>query len=221
MATIGFSFIAFPMSKFSSYFLLSVAGGLALSSNYGKLKVINFSSKKISYILIALLVFGIVTSYVRLNSELSFIKAIEYKNGGDYSNMVRELENVNKVLYPYDPTKQPVEYYTSMGNYRQKKLDLALTHSLKAEKLSPNNALVLHNTAGIYQSSKKYDKAVNHYKMMQKMFPNYIDPQINLLIIYSETDQKEAGKNLFNALIKKDSLNPRLAPFKSKYSARF
>jgi hypothetical protein len=53
------------------------------------------------------------------------------------------------------------------------------------------------------------------------MFPNYIDPQINLLIIYSETDQIEAGKNLFNTLIKKDSLNPRLPQFKSKYSSQF
>lgn len=221
LATIGFSFISFPMNKFSSYFLLSVAGGLALSSDNEKLKVINFSTKQISFVLIVFLVLGIITSYVRLNSELSFIKAIEYKNGVDFSNMVIEIENVNKVLYPYDPTKQPVDYYTSMGFYRQRKLDLALTYSLKAERLSPNNPLVLHNTAGIYQSLRNYDKATNHYKKMQKLFPNYIDPQINLLIIYSETDQKEAGKNLFNALIKKDSLNPRLIPFKSKYSAQF
>lgn len=221
LVTIGFSFISFPISKFSSYFLLSVAGGLALFSINEKLKVINFSSKQIYYVLIVFLILGIVTSYVRLNSELSFIKAIEYKNGGDFSNMVIEIENVNKVLYPYDPTKQPVDYYTSMGYYRQRKLDMALTSSLKAEILSPNNPLVLHNTAGIYQSLKKYDKATNHYKKMQQLFPNYIDPQINLLIIYSETDQIEAGKNLYNKLIKKDSLNPRLIPFKSKYSAKF
>jgi O-antigen ligase len=221
LATIGFSFIAFPMSKFSSYILLSVAGGLALSSNYEKLKVINFSSKQISYILIALLVLGIVTSYVRLNSELSFIKAIEYKNGGDYSNMVLEIENVNKVLYPYDPTKQPVEYYTSIGYYRLRKLDDALTHSLDAERLSPYNPLILHNTAGIYQSSKKYDKATSYYVRMQKLFPSYLDPQINLLIIYSEIEPIEKGKQLFKELVKKDSLNPRLIPLKSKYSNQF
>jgi O-antigen ligase len=221
LATIGFSLIAFPMSKFSSYFFLSIAGGLALSINNGKVKVIKFSFRQISYVLIILFVIGIFTSYIRLKAELSYIKAIEYKNGGDYVNMVKEIENVNKVLYPYDPTKQPVEYYTSMGYYRLRKYDKALIHALEAEKLSPNNPLVLHNTAGIYQSSKKYDKAVIRYKKMQKLFPNYIDPQINLLIIYSETDQIEEGKNLFNTLVKKDSLNPRLTPFKSKYSDKF
>lgn len=56
------------------------------------------------------------------------------------------------------------------------------------------------------------------YKRMQKLFPNYLDPQINLLIIYSEIGSSEKGKQLFDELIKKDSLNPRLIPFKSKYS---
>ena len=56
---------------------------------------------------------------------------------------------------------------------------------------------------------------------MRKLFPNYIDPQINLLIIYSETAPIEKGKLLFEELIKKDSLNQRLAAFKSKYSNQF
>jgi len=213
-ATIGFSLIAFPMSKMSSYFLFAIASGLALLTNNERVKAIKFSSTHISYVLIIFFVLGVFTSYIRLSSELNYIKAMKYKNGGDYANMVEEIENVNRVLYPYDPTKQPVEYYTSTGYYRLRKLDEALAHSLNAEKLSPYNPLVLHNTAGIYQSSKKYDNAIIYYKKMQKLFPNYIDPQINLLIIYSETDQIEVGNNLFDALIKKDSLNPRLTPFK-------
>jgi O-antigen ligase len=221
LATIGFSLIVFPMSKMSSYFLFAIVSGLALSSNNEKAKVIKFSTTQISAVLIVLFVLGIFTSFTRLNSELSYIKAIEYKIGGDYENMVKELENVSNILYPYDVTKQPVEYYSSMGYYRLRKLDEALTHSLNAEKLSPYNPLVLHNTAGIYQSSKKYDEAIIYYKKMQKLFPNYIDPQINLLIIYSETGQIEEGKKLYNALIKKDSLNPRLTPYKLKYSDKF
>jgi tetratricopeptide (TPR) repeat protein len=146
---------------------------------------------------------------------LSYIKAIEYKNGGEYDNMVKEIKKVNQILYPYDVSKQPVEYYTSMGYYRLRKYDEALVHALNAEKLSPNNPLVLHNTAAIYQSSKKYDEAISYYRRMQRLFPNYIDPQINLLIIYSETLPFEKSKELFDELIKKDSLNPRLTQFKS------
>ncbi len=221
LATIGFSIIAFPMSKFLSYFILSMACGLSLLSYNKKTRVIKFTSIQITSTLILLLVVGLFTSYIRLNSELSYIKAIEYKNGGDYSNMVKQLEDVNKVLFPYDVTKQPVEYYTSMGYYRLRKLDEALVHALEAEKLSPNNPLVLHNTAAIYQSSKKYNEATFYYHRMQKLFPNYIDPQINLLIIYSETLPFEKSKLLFDELMKKDSLNPRLSPFKSKYSNQF
>jgi hypothetical protein len=53
---------------------------------------------------------------------------------------------------------------------------------------------------------------------MRTLFPNYIDPQINLLIIYSEIAPFEQSKQLFNELMKKDSLNSRLAQFKTKFS---
>lgn len=58
-------------------------------------------------------------------------------------------------------------------------------------------------------------------KKCVSFFPNYIDPQINLLIIYSETAQLQKGKQLYDELMKKDSHNPRLTQFKSKYSNRF
>ncbi|MBK7500117.1 MAG: hypothetical protein IPI19_13755 [Ignavibacteriales bacterium] len=45
-ATIGFSLIAFPMSKLSSYFLFAIAGGLALSSINEKWKLLSFLPHK-------------------------------------------------------------------------------------------------------------------------------------------------------------------------------
>ncbi len=221
LVTIGFSLIAFPMSKFSSYFFFAIAAGLALNDINKKEKSLKVNPNYFKILLSLLIIVGILTSYIRLNSELSYIRAIEFKNGGDYSNMVKEIQNVNKILYPYDVSKQPVEYYTSMGYYRLRKYDEALAHALNSEKLSRYNPLVLHNTAAIYQSSKKYDEAISYYRRMQKLFPNYLDPQINLLIIYSETLPFEKSKELFDELIKKDSLNPRLTPFKSKYSNQF
>lgn len=217
ISTIGFSFIAFPLSKFSSYFFLAFAAGLSLNSLDKNGRAIQIPLLFLKYFLIILFVIGIITSYLRLSSELSYIKAIEYKNGGDYNNMLKELENVNSVLYPFDPSKQPIEFYRATALYRLGKLDDALIHSIKSEKVAPNNPLVLHNTAAIYQTAKKYDKAIIYYERIQKVFPNYIDPQINLLLIYSETASFEKGKQLFEELIKKDSLNPRLAAFQSKY----
>jgi tetratricopeptide (TPR) repeat protein len=146
---------------------------------------------------------------------------MEYKNGADYQSMQKELENVNSLLYPFDPSKQPIEYYKATASYHLGKLNEALIHSIKSEKIAPNNPLVLHNTAAIYQSQKKYDNAITYYEKIRELFPNYIDPQINLLLIYRETNLDEKGKVLFNDLIKKDSLNPRLTAFISKYSNQF
>lgn len=221
LSTVGFGFISFPMSKFSSYFILAFSAGLALNSLNTKNRNLQISVLQLKYFVLLLLCIGIITSYERLTSELKYLMAIEYKNVGDYNNMVKQLESINTVLYPFDPSKQPIEFYTSTSLYHLRKLDEALVHSIKAEKIAPNNPLVLHNTAGIYQSQKKYDKAIIYYRNLQKQFPNYMDPQINLLIIYSETNQVEEGKNLFQSLIEKDSLNPRLNQFKSKYSIPF
>jgi O-antigen ligase len=218
LSTVGFSLIAFPISKFSSYFFLAFASGLAIISANEKRRIVHISFNKIKWILATLIVIGIFTSYIRLNSELSYIKALEYKNGRDYNSMSKELENVNAVLYPFDASKQPIEYYRATSFYRLGKLDEALVHAIKSEKAAPNNPLVLHNIAAIYQSSKNYDNATVYYEQIHKIFPNYISPLINLLNIYSETEQFEKGKQLFNELIKKDSLNPRIASFKSKYS---
>jgi O-antigen ligase len=218
LSTIGFSFIAFPMNKFSSYFFLAFASGLAIFSADEKGRIVHISFNKIKLILVILIVIGIFTSYIRLNSELSYIKAIEYRNGSNYKSMLGELENVNSIFYPFDPSKQPIEFYRAIGYYHLGKLDQALIHSIKSEKVAPNNPLVLHNTAAIYQSSKKYDKAVIYYERMRTLFTNYIDPQINLLIIYSEIAPFEQSKQLFDELMKKDSLNPRLAQFKTKFS---
>jgi tetratricopeptide (TPR) repeat protein len=146
---------------------------------------------------------------------------MEFKNGNDFSNMFKELEKVNPLLYPFDPSKQPIDFYRATALYRLGNLDEALLHSKKSEKIAPYNPLVLHNTAAIYQSSKKFDNAIFYYEKMRKLFPNYIDPQINLLLIYSENEQFEKGKRLFNELIKKDSINKRLISFKSKYSDVF
>lgn len=221
LSTIGFSLISFPMNKFSSYFFFAISSGLALNTINNKKESLKVNPNYFKIILSFLIMVGILTSYIRLNSELSYIRAIEFKNGGDYENMVKEIKNVNQILYPYDVSRQPVEYYTSMGYYRLRKYDEALVHALISEKQSPFNPLVLHNTAGIYQSSRKYNSAVIHYKNLQKLFPNYIDPQINLLIIYSETYPFEKSKELFDELIKKDSINPRLMQLKSKYSNQF
>jgi tetratricopeptide (TPR) repeat protein len=215
---VGFSVIAFPISKFSSYFFLAFASGLAIISLNEEGRIVHITFSKIKWILTILIMIGIITSYIRLNSEISYVKAIEYKNGRDYNHLVKELENVNSVLYPFDPSKQPIEYYRATGLYRLGKLNEALIHSIKSEKIAPNNPLVLHNTAAIYQSLKNYENAVIYYEHLHKIFPNYLGPQINLLTIYSETEQFEKGKELYDQLIKKDSLNPRLAPFKTKYS---
>lgn len=221
LSTIIVSFISFPMHKFSSYFLFSIAAGMSLISSGNKQNVLKINYEKSRKILFGFVVLGIITSFIRLSSDLSYIKSIEFKNGGDYKNMLTELNRINLILYPIDPTKQPIDYHLAYAYYRQGDLHSALKHSQRSEKIAPFNPYVLHLTAGIFQSLKQYPNAVTYYQKIKKLFPNYIDPQINLLIIYAETKENEKALKLYNDLISKAPNNSRLTSLKSRYQFLF
>ena len=66
---------------------------------------------------------------------------------------------------------------------------------------------------------KKINEAIDQLEKVKFYFPNYIAPQINLLQLYSETRQIQKEKSLFFELEKKSPNDPRLNPYKTKFSS--
>jgi tetratricopeptide (TPR) repeat protein len=91
---------------------------------------------------------------------------------------------------------------------------------LSAQELAPFNPLIVRNVAGLYQRVGNKKESVKHYEQIRKYFPNYIDAQINLLYLYSELNQSEKEKVLFDELIKKSPDNPRLLEYKNKFYSK-
>ncbi len=218
LATGIFSLFAFPFYKFSSHFLLSFGVGIALFiGKENNLKRITINFNKLQWIFISLLMILIITSAFKLKSEFNFIKGTQYLRVKNYAEMNLELEKISNILYPFDPSKQPVDYYRSIANYYLGNFNKALAHNLTAQKIAPYNPIVMRNIAGSYQTIGNLKKSAELYEKVKELFPNYINPQINLLYVYSELGKIEKERELFESIQKKSPNHPRLKEFRDKF----
>ncbi len=132
--------------------------------------------------------------------------------------MYERLEKISEIFYPFDASRQPIDYYRGIANSYLGRLPDALQNNLSGQELAPYNPIIMRNIASSYYSMKNFNKAIEQSEKVKKYFPNYIAPQINLLELYSDTGQDEKEKSLFFELVKKSPENPRLLPYKEKFN---
>jgi len=219
VATGLFSFVTFPFYKFSSHFLLSVGIGLALYGNRGDgFKKNNISFKFLKLIFAFLIAVGLITTILKFNSEVHLIKGMDHLKNGKYHQVNMQLDKVSDVFYPFDASKQPIEYYRGIANYSIGKYSEALNNNLAAQKLSLFNPLIMGNLAASYQALGNFDKAIEIYENIGSTFPNYAEPQINLLYLYFSSGDTAKQQELYKILIKKYPSHPRLLKFRNLLS---
>jgi hypothetical protein len=217
LITFAFSFVSFPNYKFASYFLASVVAGVAMISSKedGNTSVI-IKLNHLKWVLAALIILGCSISYIKLKSEISYAQAIFLKERRQYPLMLQKLEEVSEIFYPLDAAKQPVDYYRGIANSYMERHSEALRNNLSALELAPFNPIIMQNVAASYQAKRNLQSAIEQNEKVRKNFPNYINPQINLLELYFNSGETEKAKALFYELNKKSPDNARLLEFKSK-----
>jgi tetratricopeptide (TPR) repeat protein len=217
LITFAYSFVAFPNHKFASFFLSCVIAGIALIRvNETNKYSFNLKFIYIKWTLLFLIIIGGIISYIRLKSELLFGESMYLKTRGQYSMMYERLDKISEIFYPYDTSKQPVDYYRGIANSYLGRYPEALKNNLSGQELAPYNPTLMRNIASSYFSMKNFAKAIGQLEKVKINFPNYIAPQINLLELYLETGHKEKAKSLFLELEKITPDNPLLTPYKEK-----
>jgi len=217
LITFAFAFVSFPNYKFASYFLAAVVAGVAMiSSNEQVDKPVIIKLSHFKCVLAALIILGGSVSYIKLKSELSYGQAIYLKERRQYLLMLQKLEDVSEIFYPLDAAKQPVDYYRGIANSYMGRHSEALMNNLSAQELAPFNPIIMQNVAASFKAMGNLQSAIEQYEKVLKNFPNYINPQINLLELYFESGETEKAKELFYQLNKKSPDNSRLLEFKSK-----
>ena len=218
LITSAYSLVAFPNHKFASFFLASVVAGTAIINYPGKEKnslILKFNHLK--WTLFVLIIIGGSTSYIKLRSEISFGESIFFKDRRQYSYMLQKLENVSRILYPFDASKQPIDYYRGIANYYLGNFKKALNNAHSAGEMAPFNPIVLNNIAAAYEGLGDINRTEANFKRMKSLFPNYLKPQFNLLRLYFETGKNDKAEILLDELSSKHPTNSALLELKNHY----
>ena len=197
-----------------------VAGAALANLNNEEKKSLNIKFIVLKRSLLVMIIIGLITSYIRLKSELNYGESIFLKGRRQYAYMEQKLENISDLLYPLDASKQPIDYYRGIANYYLRNFKEALNRTLSARNIAPFNPIVLNNVAASYENLGNTDSTKAILERMKYLFPNYIKPQSNLITLYYEAGDTSKAKLLFNELINKNPDNTYLLELKNRFQLK-
>ncbi|MBM4157158.1 MAG: tetratricopeptide repeat protein [Ignavibacteria bacterium] len=201
---VGFSFAGFPVHVLSKKKISSIFRKI-LSYN------VKFNFKVTLSVLLLLVTAVLFFNFTRYRYEKIYTEAMKFKFSSDYSSMISRLENINNLIYPVDPNKTPLSYYNGTGYYVKGNYDTALLNYQNALKIAPYNPSILNNEAAALYKTGNTSKAVEKYNFIMGKFPYFIEPQINLLSIYTNTKKDSLALQIIgniNNKIKNGMINP-------------
>ncbi len=204
------SALSFPKDNVSISIFFSVIIGISLSIN--KLKYNSEEAnpnikipKKIMLSLLALILLIVsVNNFMKYNYEIYYISGIRDKNVGNYKSMIEKLENINYLIYPVDANSMPIEFYKGVGYFELKNYQEALNSFKNALKLAPYVPVIRSNLASTFYMLKDNENAIKLLTEMKNDFPFFIEPQINLLSIYTNTGKDSLAIGLLNYISQRE-----------------
>jgi tetratricopeptide (TPR) repeat protein len=204
-------FFSFTKDNFWVMMIFAVCMGAGYSSiyelgirNYEFLnKYKNHLKKAIVLIGILMMSIGIYFKVMNYLSEREYIEAMKFKAQGKYSEMLEKLDGVSSLYYPVDMNKMPVDYYRGVGYFELKQYDKALEKFRNAREYMKYYPTIMNNEASALYMTGKNNEAEQIYIEIKGMFPNYIEPQINLLSFYTNQKRIPEAKGILAELEKK------------------
>lgn len=162
--------------------------------------VINIPRKALLSILVFLQFLVVIHSTLKYKNEKSYIDGIELKMAGSYQKSLRKFDEIDDIFYPLDPAMMPVSYYRGVANFSIKKYQIALQNFREATKLNSTNPLIINNLAASNLRVGNINKAITIFNYLKENFPNYLEPQVNLLAIYINQNKSELATDLINQI---------------------
>ena len=206
IVAIGFaitSFFNFTKENLTAMSLFIVTLGIGYSSNY-QLSIINYQffnknkillKKLILVVGVLMLSMGIWFKVMSYLNERVYLDAMQLKAQGKYSEMLEKLDGVSSFYYPIDMSKMPVDYYRGVGYFELKQYEKALEKFKSARVYMQYYPTIMNNEASALYMTGNFKEAEERYLEIKKIFPNYIEPQINLLSLYTNQKQNEDAKS--------------------------
>ena len=195
---LGYSFISFfdfPSERISHLIIFLLIASIIISRRivFDENKFFTIPHLlKFSLAIICLSIFYF--SYNRFQSDKFASKAIAFKNKGNWTQTIKNIDRAyHNLYYAVDGTSTPLHYYRGIANYYQNKIDLALIDFKKAYNHNCNHIHVLNNLGTIHEIKGKYKLAKEYYNKALKVNPTFKDVRENLsAIFYNEGEYVRA-----------------------------
>jgi O-antigen ligase len=198
------SLFSFPKDNVSMVILLSTSIGVSMHAQEKKDKLVSYNIKTLKIvilsvltaILIAITIFG----FYRFKYEATYLKALKYKAESNYKFMLEKFDNINSFVYPADANRMPIEFYKGVGYIETKNYQEAKKSFDIACELAPSVPVILSNKATSLYILNDNENAIKLLTEMKRKYPFFIEPQINLLAIYTNIGQDSLAKILINEI---------------------
>jgi putative inorganic carbon (hco3(-)) transporter len=203
------SLFSFPKDNISIMILFATASGISLSATEtGKKNELigaKINRQKTILLITASLILITVTifSFFRYKYEAVYLNAIKEKSTENFKSMIDKINDINTEIYPVDPNCMPVEYYRGIGYFELKNYSEAMNSFEKALELTPAIPAILNNKASSFYMLNDTENAVKLLLDLKRRNPFLIEPQINLLAIYTNTGQDSLAKILIEDIDRK------------------
>jgi len=196
---------SFPKDNFLTMLVFSICMGLGYSGiiTFNRFNRVQIRLKLLMLIIgVLMLITAISFNAISRLNEKEYLEAMELKAQGKYSEMLQKLDKVSDFYYPVDMNKMPVDYYRGVAYFELKQYDKAVEKFLSARKYLEYYPTLMNNEASALYMTGKYKEAEEKYLEVKRLFPNYIEPQINLLSLYANQKRIAAAKSLIDELDK-------------------
>jgi len=208
IGTIITMFFSFTKDNFWAMIIFSICMGVGYSSNYqlgnmnyeffGKYK--KLLKKLFLVIAVLLLITGFWYKVMSYLNEREYLDAMKLKAQGKYTEMLVKLDEVSDFYYSVDMNKMPIDYYRGVGYFELKQYDKALEKFRNAREYMKYYPTIMNNEASALYMTYNYKEAEERFLEVKRIFPNYIEPQINLLSFYTNGKRIPEAKDLLKEI---------------------
>ncbi|MFA5011717.1 MAG: O-antigen ligase family protein [Ignavibacteria bacterium] len=197
-------FFSFPSENVWAFSLFIISLAVGYSDLYNRLKK-NFSVLRYSIIIgLALFILGVWFGINKYTNEKTYLEAMQLKANGQYTRMLEKLNEVSDTYYKIDMNKMPVDFYRGVGYFELGYYEKALESFKNSRELMKYYPVIMNNEAGAFYMLGNTKKAEEQYLEIRSLFPDYIEPQINLLSLYTNEGRKDDAFNLLKELENKE-----------------
>ncbi|MBT3207439.1 MAG: hypothetical protein HN704_10730 [Bacteroidetes bacterium] len=183
------SMLSFPTERIEhSIFLFLILALITIKFNgikkSGSIKSKNFL--RIAIIPISgLLIFAIVVSGLKLNSEIHTNKAFFYRDKQNWNKVIEEINLAKSQFSELDNTGTPLLWYRASANFHLKNYEKSFDDFQKSWEQNPYHIQVITNLASLYKYRKELENAEKFYMKALKVSSSFEDAILHLCDLYT------------------------------------